>query len=61
MITSTILVCVLAILFRILFSRRRRVNGKELLFCECIIYGKFVDSEISIDDINFFLVEISFE
>jgi hypothetical protein len=61
MITFTILVCVLAILFRILFLRRRKVNGKEMMFCECKIYGKFMDSEIPIDDIKFFLVEISFE
>ena len=61
MITFTILVCVLAILFRILFLRRRKVNGKEKKNCECKIYGKFMDSEIPIDDIKFFLVEISFE
>ncbi len=60
MITFTVFVCILAILFRILYLGRR-IKKKELLFCECKIYGKFVDSEISIDNFKFRLIDNSFE
>lgn len=56
MITFTVLSCVLAVLLGWI-EAKKKINRKNPLFCECRIYGKFIDNEISVDDIEFEIVE----
>lgn len=58
MITFIVLVCVFAVFLSILSLRKRKKTIKnQTLFCECKIYGKFIDSEMSVDDIVFRLIK----
>lgn len=56
MITFIVLVCAFAVLLCVLSLGRRKVVKNEKLFCECKIYGKFIDSEMSVDDVVFRII-----
>lgn len=57
MIAFIVLVCAVAVLLSALSHGRRNAIKNEVLFCECRIYGKFRDSEVSIDDVAFRIIE----
>lgn len=58
MIAYTVLVCANAILLCVWFRRKRNIKVKIPIFCRYRIYGKFIDSEISIDDIGLAFQEL---
>lgn len=58
MIAYTVLVCASAMLLCVWFRRRRNIKVKIPIFCGYRIYGKFIDSEISIDDIGLAFQEL---
>jgi hypothetical protein len=51
-IAYTVLVCVNAILLCVWLRCKRNTKVETPTFCRCQIYGRFIDSEISIDDIG---------
>jgi hypothetical protein len=58
MIAYTVLVCANAILLCVWFRHKRNIKVKIPIFCRYRIYGKFIDSEISIDDIGLAFQEL---
>lgn len=56
MITFIVLVCAFVLLY-VLSLGRRKADKNEKLFCECKIYGKFIDSEVSVDDVVFRIIK----
>lgn len=52
MIAYTVLVCASALLLCVWIRYKRNIKVKIPIFCRYRIYGKFIDSEISIDDIG---------
>ena len=46
------------IIFGVLTFGRRKSSREILLLPECKIYGKFIDNDISIDYVDFHLIDI---
>lgn len=58
MIACTVLVCASAVLLCVWFRRKRNIKVKIPIFCGYRICGKFIDSEVSIDDIGLAFQEL---
>lgn len=56
-IGMVVIVCVLGILFNISIRFYKKAKVHTGSFCECKIYSKFADVEVSVDDVNFKLLQ----